>query len=64
LHGKTIRAYIGKFRKVLIDLNFQGVSFKWTNPDIQTPTTNVVDELVVIHVLQGLEAVMPDWVET
>jgi hypothetical protein len=24
---------------------------------------NAVDELIVIHFLQGLETVMPDWVE-
>ncbi|KAF1347421.1 hypothetical protein EJ07DRAFT_142416 [Lizonia empirigonia] len=60
---KTIRAYVGKFREALIDLNSQGISFKWTNPDSQTSTMNAVDELIVIHFLQGLEAVMPDWVE-
>jgi hypothetical protein len=60
---KTIRAYVGKFREALIDLNSQGISFQWRNPDSQTPNRNAVDELIVIHFLQGLEAVMPDWVE-
>jgi hypothetical protein len=60
---KTIWAYIGNFHEALIDLNSQGISFRWRNPDSQTSTTNAVDELIVIHFLQGLETVMPDWVE-
>jgi hypothetical protein len=60
---KTIQAYIGKFCEALIDLNSQGISFRWRNPDSQTSTKNAVDKLIVIHFLQGLETVMTDWVE-
>jgi hypothetical protein len=60
---RTIRAYVGKFCKALINLNSQGMSFRWRNPDSQTSTMNAVDKLIVIHFLQGLETVMPDWVE-
>jgi hypothetical protein len=61
---KTIRAYIGKFREALIDLNTAGISFKWVKPKSTTTIDdNGVNELIVIHFLQGLDAVLPEWVE-
>jgi hypothetical protein len=61
---KTIRAYIGKFQEALIDLNTAGISFKWVMPKSTTTTdNNGVGELIVIHFLQGLDAVLPEWVE-
>jgi hypothetical protein len=61
---KSIRAYIGKFREALIDLNTAGISFKWVKPKaLITSNENGIDELIVIHFLQGLDAVLPEWVE-
>jgi hypothetical protein len=59
---KTIRAYIGIFRDVLIDLDTAGVSFKWVKPKSTTTTDDSgVGELIVIHFVEGLNAVFQNW---
>jgi hypothetical protein len=61
---KSVREYIGKLRENINDLAVQGIHITWKKP--QTTGVSVTDstsELMVIHMLHGLEKVIPEWVE-
>ncbi|KAF2832567.1 hypothetical protein CC86DRAFT_281053, partial [Ophiobolus disseminans] len=62
---KSVRDYIGKFRKAITNLVIQGIVIGWRKPSIMATTTAEagLDELIVIHLLYGLSKVLPQWVE-
>jgi hypothetical protein len=61
---KSVRDYIGKFREALTELTAQGIVIGWRKPSSASTSAEAgVDELMTIHLLQGLAHVLPAWVE-
>jgi hypothetical protein len=61
---KSVREYIGKLRENINDLAVQGIHITWKKPQTTgVSATDSTSELMVIHMLHGLEKVIPEWVE-
>ncbi|KAI1544902.1 rve domain containing protein, partial [Pyrenophora tritici-repentis] len=59
---KTVREYISKYREALGELSNNGIKLHWKQPN-NVDKSDAASELMIIHFLNGLSSVLPDWVE-